>query len=84
MTVPAFMSDPEPGPPPHVNGGSSQPVSQAQDPAALTVVLPLAAWQRVLQQLGEGSVNQFLGVLTAMQQQLQHQLSSQQRSNPEA
>lgn len=40
----------------------------------LTVQLPLSAWQRVLPQLAEGSINQFLGLLTAIQQQLQSQL----------
>jgi hypothetical protein len=46
------------------------------DPALglLAVQLPLAAWQRIVTQLGEGSVNQYLGLITMIQQQLQGQL----------
>ena len=43
------------------------------DPA-LSVTLPLSLWQRVANQLAEGKINQFLPVLTAIQQQVQDQL----------
>jgi hypothetical protein len=42
----------------------------------LTVQLPLGAWHQVLRQLGDGSINRFLPLLTRIDQQLSRQLAN--------
>jgi hypothetical protein len=64
----------EPTPEPDPQLSKPEPRVNGHADPALVVSLPLSVWQRVAAQLGEGSVNQFLPVLTAIQRQLQDQL----------
>jgi hypothetical protein len=45
-----------------------------------TVSLPLSAWRLVMQQVGEGSINQFLPILTAIQGQLEQQVRPREQT----
>jgi hypothetical protein len=46
------------------------------DTTELAVRLPFGAWKLVLRQLGDGSINRFLPLLTRIDQQLSRQLAN--------
>jgi len=62
-------------PEPRRVNGHAAPVPQVQ---VLSIALAMPEWQLVFRQLGEGSINQFLPVMQAMQGQLMAQLHTSQ------